>query len=131
VYLLDTDIVIYALKGNAKVAEHLSLNRDKPMAISVISYGELVYGAYKSQYVENNLAKIHRLREIFPIIDITPAISECFGAKKAILKQSGKSVADFDLLIGATAITLGYTLVSNNEKHFKKIPGLNLRNWAR
>lgn len=129
-YLLDTDTLIYSLKGNKRVIEHFKQHADAPKALSVISYGELIYGAYKSSYISTNLAKVHRLREIFPIIDASSAILECFGGIKADLHKKGLSVDDFDLLIGSTAITLGYTVVSNNEKHFSKIPGLKLTNWT-
>jgi len=131
VYLLDTDILIYSLKGIPKVIENFKLHADAPKSISVISYGELIYGANKSVQIASNLAKVHRLQEIFPIIDASKAILECFGTLKAQLSQKGVTVADFDLLIGSTAITLGYTVVTNNEKHFSKIPDLKMVNWMK
>jgi len=131
VFLLDTDILIYSLKGIPKVIESFKSHADAPKAISVISYGELIYGANKSVHIASNLAKVHRLQEIFPIIDASKAILECFGTLKAQLSQKGVTVADFDLLIGSTAITLGHTLVTNNEKHFSKIPDLKIANWMK
>ncbi len=128
-FLLDTDIIIYSFKGMKTVVEQFRQHADVPKALSVISYGELIYGAHKSQQVNNNLAKVNRLREIFPIIDVSPAIMDCFGAIKAQLSKQGLTVDDFDLLIGATALTHGYTLVTNNEKHFAKIPDLDFVNW--
>lgn len=130
-YLLDTDILIYSLKGFPKVIENFELHADAPKALSVISYGELVYGANKPVQVASNLAKIHRLPEIFPVIDASKAVLECFGTLKAQLSKKGVTAADFDLLIGSTAITLGYTLVTNNEKHFSKIPDLKIANWMK
>ncbi len=84
-----------------------------------------------SQRVTENLAKVHRIKEIFPLIEITPSIMETFGALKAELRRNGTPVDDFDLLIGATGITMGYSIVTNNEKHFKKIPGLSITNWTK
>jgi len=130
-FLLDTDIIIYSLKGLPKVIENIKLYADEPKALSVISYGELIYGACKSVHVSSNLAKVHRLRDIFPVIDTSSSIMECFGSTKAYLSKKGITVDDFDLLIGSTAITCGYTLVTNNEKHFKKIPELKVVNWAK
>ena len=129
-FLLDTDTIIYSLKGVPEVMEKFRANATSPKAISVVSYGELIYGAEKSQHRNKNLAKIHRLREIFPIIDISCAIMDTFGSLKADLSRQGKIVDDFDLLIAATALSLGYCVVSNNEKHFRKIPGLELQNWT-
>ena len=56
---------------------------------------------------------------------------ETFGAIKADSRRNGTPVDDFDLLIGATGITMGYCVATNNEKHFKKIPGLSIANWAK
>jgi len=128
-YLIDTDIIIYSLKGVTSVTKNFELHADAPKAISVISYGELVYGAHKSMQVSSNLAKVNRIKEIFPIIELSPSIMDCFGLLKAQLSKNGITVDDFDLLIGATAISYGYTIVTNNEKHFSKIPDLAFENW--
>lgn len=129
-FLLDTDTLIYSLKGNASVVENLRLHANDPKAISVITYGEMIYGAEKSQHRAHNLAKVHRLREIFPIIDVSCSIMDTFGTLKAELSRNGTVVDDFDLLIAATATTLGYRVVTNNEKHFLKVPGLQFVNWT-
>lgn len=77
-----------------------------------------------------NLAKVYRLAELYPVIDITRAVMDSFGEIKASLSSSGITVDDFDLQIGCTALMLNYTVVSNHTKHFEKIPGLKLANWA-
>ena len=129
-YLLDTDTLIYSLKGHQNVVDNLRIYADAPKAISVISYGELVFCAEKSEQIANNLAKVHRLREVFPVIDLSCSIMDTFGNIKAEVERKGKTVDDFDLLIGATALTLGYCVVSNNEKHIKMISGLKMVNWT-
>lgn len=129
-YLIDTDIIIYILKNNLKVNENFSYFRNYPKSISVITYGELVYEAYKSQSVEANLAKIHRLTEIFPIINISFSVMETFGGLKASFEQSGRIIDDMDLMIASTAITHNLILVTNNEKHFRRIEVLKTRNWT-
>lgn len=128
-YLLDTDILIYSLKGNETVINNISLHKNDPKAISIISYGELVYGAQKSKQKTGNLAKVHSLKEIFPIIEITPAVMDTFGELKAKLVAGGNRLDDFDLLIASTAISYGYTLVTNNQKHFQRIEELDTVNW--
>lgn len=129
-FLLDADTIIYSLKGVPEVVENFRTHATSPKAISVISYGELIYGAEKSQFRDKNLAKIYRLREIFPVVEISCAIMDTFGSLKADLSRQGKIIDDFDLLIAATALSLGYCVVSNNEKHFCNITGLKLQNWA-
>lgn len=130
-YLIDTDILIYAFKGHSQVIEQLQRTATAPKAVSVISYGELLYGARKSSRSEANLARVRRLGETLPVIDVSPAIMEAFGSLKARLEQDGLRLDDFDLVIAATAITIGYRLVTNNERRFARIEGLSLENWAK
>ena len=129
-YLLDTDTIIYSLKGIPAIVENMRAHAADPKAISVITYGELVYGAEKSQKISQNLAKVHRIREIFPVIELRCSIMDTFGSLKAELSRNGEVVDDFDLIIAATAITMGYSVVSNNKKHFSKIHDLSLENWT-
>lgn len=117
------------MKANREVMRNVSRHRDVPKAISVITFGELIYGAHKSQRVQENLAKVYRVRELFPVVDVTPAVMECFGELKSELQNNGTSIADPDLMIGATALTLGYSIVTNNVAHFSPIPGLSAENW--
>jgi tRNA(fMet)-specific endonuclease VapC len=130
-YLIDTDTVIYALKGDEQVLKHFRETAAQPKALSVVTYGELLYWALKSQRRQENLAKVRRLQEIFPIVEATNAIMETYAAIKAAVETRGKPLDGFDLVIAATAISLGYRLVTNNERHFRRIEELKLENWTR
>ena len=130
-FLIDTDILIYSLKGNEIVNNNFKLYAGEPKAVSVISIGELLYGAYKSQRKIENLGKVHSLSDIFPVIDVNRTIMDTFAHIKADLSMNGIRVDDFDLLIGSTALSMNYTVVTNNEKHYSKIPGLTIDNWAK
>jgi len=129
-YLLDTDTLIYFLKGENNVVKNFRDHESQPKAISVISYGEMIYGAEKSERVSQNMAKVHQLAELYPIIEIGRSVMDSFGEIKASLSCGGITVDDFDLLIGCTALTLNYTVVTNNIKHYQRIPGLSVVNWA-
>lgn len=129
-YLIDTDTIIYSLKGNPLVIDSFKKHSKDPKALSVITYGELIYGANKSQQSAKNLSKVHRIRETLPVIDLTCAIMDTYGALKNELDKKGTPINDFDLLIASTAMTLDYCVVTNNERHFNKIPGLQIENWA-
>jgi tRNA(fMet)-specific endonuclease VapC len=129
-YLLDTDTLIYFLKGNEAVVANFKACMATPKAISVVTYGELIYGCRRSERVTENLAKVHRLAEIYPVIDTTRCVMDSFGEIKAQLSAAGTTVDDFDLLIGCTAMALSYTVVTNNTKHYAKIPGLKVVNWV-
>jgi len=130
-FLLDTDIIIYSLKNDKKVIDNFHRYRHDPKVISVVTYGELIYGAEKSERRTENLAKIHRMAEIFPVIDISKPIMDTFGAVKADLERKGNMVDDFDLMIASTAMTMGYCIVTNNLKHYCLIPGIDCVNWLK
>lgn len=129
-YLIDTDIIIYSLKEDPIVRQNFLDRKNSIKSVSVITYGELVFGAQKSIYKERNLATVRRIAELFPVIELTEGIMETYGELKATQQKKGNIVEDFDLLIGSTALYLNYTLVTNNERHFQKIPGLRIENWA-
>ncbi len=130
-YLIDTNIIIYSIKGNAVVQNNFLKNEHIPKSISVISYGELLFGAKKSQNLEKNIAMVYRIKELFPIIDVDQAIIETFSELKSNLQKSGSTIDDFDLLIASTALTMNSILVTNNEKHFNRIKGLKIENWSK
>jgi tRNA(fMet)-specific endonuclease VapC len=129
-YLLDTDTVIYALKGDSSVAKNLRLHFNDSLNVSVISFLELYYGAYKSPQTTSNLAKLKTLEESLEIIPVGPEISQTYGRIKSSLEKKGKRLDDFDLVIASTALARNLTLVSNNIDHFRRIDGLKLENWV-
>lgn len=130
-YLLDTDIVVFFLRGQSRVIRNVEIHASDPKAISVITHGELLYGALKSDRPAEYLAKVHRIAEIFPLIEVSRAVMETFASIKVDLERKGKRIDDFDLILGSTALLLNYTVVTNNERHFRDIPGLGIENWSR
>jgi len=128
-YLLDTDTIIYNLKGHEAVKQNLQRHIEDPMKISIITLMELYYGAHKSEKVAGNLAKVKRLETEFEIIPTGKESAEIFGMLKATLENSGTRLDDFDLIIASCAMAHNLTLVTNNIGHFKRIEGLKLTNW--
>jgi len=129
-YLIDTDILIYSLKGHETVQKNFLENENIPKSISAVTFGELLYGAKKSAHRDKNLAVVYRIKELFPVIDVDKAVMETFSDLKVGLQKIGTVIDDMDLLIASTALTLNLTLVTNNEKHFRKIAGLKIENWS-
>ena len=128
-YLIDTDIIIYSLKNDEHVKQKFRENQNIPKAISVITYGELVYDAKKSSHIEKNLAVTYRIAELFPVIDIDRSIMDVFAAINNNLERKGNIIEDMDILIAATALSHNLILVTNNVKHFEKIKDLRMDNW--
>jgi len=130
-YLLDTDTIVFNLKGNAAVRENLLFHINDPIKTSAITLMELYYGAYKSQKVTGNLAKIKTIEKSLEIIPVGIESVEIFGMLKSKLEKTGSRLDDFDLIIAACALAHNLTLVTNNEKHFQRIEGLKFTNWTR
>ena len=129
-YLLDTDTIIYSLKGHEAVKKNLLRHIEEPMKISIITLMELYYGAHKSEKVAGNLTKVKRLETEFEIIPTGKESAEIFGMLKATLEKSGTRLDDFDLIIASCAMAYNLTLVTNNVGHFKRIEALKLTNWS-
>ena len=130
-YLLDTDTIIYNLKGNASVRRNLEKHVNDSIRITSITLMELYYGAYKSKKVAANLAKIRTIEKALDIVTPGPESTEIFGLLKADLEKQGEPIADLDSIIAACALANNLILVTNNTKHFSGIPGLRLENWVK
>lgn len=129
-YVLDTDTCIYWLKGNETVEKKILEEDMENISITVITACELFYGAFKSAKVNKNLNIINNLLERIETLHTYEGIPYLYGQAKAELESRGEVVDDADLLIACIAKNNDCTLVTNNIKHFKKIPGLSLENWS-
>ena len=129
-YLLDTDICIYWLKGHEQVKENLLRVTWMQVSVSVITRAELYYGAFNSNYVQNNLERAQLFLRQFPVLPLSDDILRQFGALKTTLRKSGQLLPDFDLLIASTALAEDKILVTNNIRHYQRIPNLKLENWV-
>jgi len=125
-YLIDSDILIYFLKGKQEVVQRLSQIPIDDLYISRINYTELIYGAYNSSKVEQNLKVIEPFLDNFKVLELTKTSSLIFAKEKARLKKSGNIIADMDLMIASIAIENDCTLISNNIKHFDRVQNLEL-----
>ena len=127
-YLIDTDIIIFALRGDKTVLAKFEENKNIPISISLITYAELVFGAKRSGNEQKNMLKVNRIREIYPVEELNIGIMELFADIKAKMYSKATRIEDMDLFIAATAIYNDLTLVTNNTKHFRNIPLLKLEN---
>ena len=129
-YLLDSDTLIYFLKGHGETVAAVVAHSPQELATSRINYAELLYGAYNSAKVERNLKIIIPFLENFEIYEFDRTAAEIFAKEKARLKKSGSMIADMDLMIASIALANDLVLVTNNTRHFERIKNLVLENWA-
>ena len=130
-YLLDTNICIYIAKHNpASVRERFALHAANELAMSVITLGELRFGAEKSQAKEKTLAVIEDLANLLNVEELSESAAEHYGQIRAELQKSGQVIGNNDLWIAAHARSENWVLVTNNENEFLRVNGLKVENWT-
>ena len=131
IYMLDTDICIYIMKRKPLlVLDRLKLLQPGQLSMSAITFAELMNGAKKSQRVEANVSRLNALGEILEICSFDQQAAIVYGEVRSSLEKRGEVIGPHDLLIAAHALSLGRTLITNNEREFKRVEGLELENWA-
>lgn len=122
-YLLDSNIIIMTILGiGPPLRERLAACDEGDVAISVIAYGEVAFGAARGKPPEFD--KLQAFIEEVPVLDFDASAALAYA--KLPFKR-----ASFDRLIAAHALALGLILVTNNERDFDDIPGLAVENWTR
>ena len=131
-YMLDTDICIYISKHRPPEVK-ARFERLKPgqIVMSVITYGELYYGASKSNQRAKALAELDTTVRGIPIEDLTSTVSESYGIIRAALEKQGRVIGNNDIWIAAHAMSIGATLATNNDREFLRVAGLSVENWTK
>ena len=130
-YLLDTNICIYIRGKQPKVVAHFEKLERGDVGISIITYGELAYGVARSAHPERAVAGLYQLTSLLPVLPLPLEAGEKYGPLRASLEKQGKTIGSNDLWIAAHAIAANLILVTNNEREFKRVPGLKFENWAK
>src|SRR5260370_4683637 len=124
-YLLDANIVIYIRQKRPEaVLRRFARLRPGEAAISVIAYGELMYGAMKSSHRESALKRFGELSDALPALPLPEQAAERYGTIRAELESKGEMIGNNNLWIATHALASGLTLVTNNEKEFRRVRGL-------
>jgi tRNA(fMet)-specific endonuclease VapC len=128
-FMLDTDAVSFALRGHGDVASRVASCRPSELCVSAITVAELRFGADR-----RGSRKIHATIDAFlsgvRVMPFDDDAARRFGAVGAALAARGVPIGQMDTLIASHALAIDATLVTNSEKHFSKVRGLRLANWA-
>lgn len=131
IFLLDTDTCAYIInKEPPSVHKRLNLLQTADVGIPSIVIAELFVGVAKSQRRENNRVVLEAFLKQFTIVPFDKAAAVCYGGIRADLEKKGTPIGPLDMLIAAQAVSLGLTLVTNNLREFKRVPGLKCVSWA-
>ncbi len=130
-FLLDTNICIYIRRERPdKVLQRFQALRPGEAVLSVITFGELWFGAAKSLQRPAALEKLKELAAVLPVLALPESAAEAYGAIRADLERKGQMIGNNDLWIAAHARAADLTLVTNNEREFRRVRGLKTQNWA-
>ena len=130
-YMLDTNICIYLIKQQPesvrKKFESLAIG---DVSMSLITYGELKYGAFRSNNSSKAVAVLDRLTSYIPVLSMHQDVALEYAEIRADLASKGTPIGNNDLWIAAHARSSRHTLVTNNLKEFKRVTGLEVENWV-
>lgn len=128
-YLLDTNICIYFLKGLFELHKKIERIGIENCFISEITIAELKFGAENSNSQVKNRETIDKFQNHFTIVPIFTAL-DVYAKEKTRLRKKGKILDDFDLLIGATAISNNFILVTKNTSDFERLENIKIEDWT-
>jgi tRNA(fMet)-specific endonuclease VapC len=130
-YLLDTNICIYLIKQKPlSVIDKFNEHSVGDIGISSITVAELLYGVQKSQHRKQNQSALMQFLSPLEIAVFDTDAAFSYGQIRAELERKGTPIGSLDTLIAGHAVSLGVSLVTNNEQEFSRVPGLNVENWV-
>src|SRR5437588_12440188 len=130
-FILDTDTCIYALKQDENVLQHLLSTPREDLLVSVITEAELRTGAVKSTSPVKTLHIVENFLRPLTLIDFTSDDAMAYAGVRAKLERAGTPIGPLDTLIASQAVGRRLTLVTNNEREFRRVTGLTIANWKR
>jgi tRNA(fMet)-specific endonuclease VapC len=129
-YLLDTNTCIYIHRQRpVEVLARFRRLKAGEAAVSIVTYGELLFGAEKSAGRDKALKVVGDFVSVVKVLPLLPEIARTYGSIRALLEVKGQPIGANDLWIAAHAKTMNLTLVTNNIREFDRVPGLRIQNW--
>jgi len=128
-YALDTNSLSYFLKGRGRVGERLLAQPPANVGLPSVVLYELIYGASRSQAPPDLKARLEALLRSLQILPFGEAEARAAARTRAELETAGKPIGPHDVLIAATALAHGATLVTRNVREFRRVKGLLVEDW--
>ena len=132
-YLLDTDILSNLMRrspSSALVARVARVPSEEQFTSS-ITLGELVYGAHRLR--ERTAILMEKIEDALlpnlPVLAFDTAAARRYGEIRAELERLGTPIGDADMRVAAITLARGLRVVTGNERHFRRVPGLETENW--
>ncbi|MBR3722473.1 MAG: type II toxin-antitoxin system VapC family toxin [Selenomonadaceae bacterium] len=130
-YLLDTNICIYAMKDKfPQLTKKLFEITPTEICISSVTVGELAYGVAKSKQKERSKYVLDIFLSAYNILPFDEEDAIVFGKIRALLNNQGTPIGPYDLQIASQGVSKGLVVVTHNVKEFCRIPNLNFEDWV-
>jgi tRNA(fMet)-specific endonuclease VapC len=131
-FLLDTNICTYIRRRRPpEILQRFQGLQVGEAAISIITFGELIYGAEKSEQREAAMRQLEELASLLRVLPLPADAGRSYGALRAELETDGRVIGNNALWIAAHAKAAKLILVTNNEREFQRVSGLEVQNWAK
>src|SRR5687767_2955081 len=128
-YLLDTNMVSFAIRGVGSVGNRLRDADPTEIAVTAITEAELWFGVRKSGSRKLEGAVVGFLDAVSILAFDRPA-ARSYGTLRALLETRGTPIGIADTMIAAQALAAGCVMVTNNRRHFRRVPGLKTEDWS-
>ena len=127
-FVVDTNTCSAYVRGHPSVFNRF-LQYSGQLYISVVTFGELTIWASRAKAPPKRAKEVQDLLTLVTILEVDVDIGRKFGEVQAGLLDCGKPAPPLDLLIAATALVRGHTVVSHNTADFQNVPGLTIVDW--
>ena len=130
-FMLDTNTCVDLIRRrDDRILRRLQLLGPGDLCVSAVTLSELEYGAAKSADPERNRLALAKFMTPIDVAPYDDAAACAYGRVRAELERSGTPIGPLDTMIAAHALSLGLTVVTDNEREFRRVPGLKVENWT-
>ena len=132
--IFDTSFLVEAERREPEISEFSKNREDEVFGISVITVAELLHGVHRADSMKRRLkrsAYVEKVVELFPIYNFETAAARIYAELWSDLSKKGILIGAHDLMIGSTALSLGFSVATYNLRHFERIVGLKIETLAR
>lgn len=129
-FLLDTSVCVAALRAHEPVLQRLAEVGPGAVAVSAMTVAELWYGVLKSRRPESTGPDVRRFLAPVSVLPFDEAAALRHASARRELDAAGRPIGERDLVIAATALAQGLTVVTHNRREFERVPGLRVEDWT-
>jgi tRNA(fMet)-specific endonuclease VapC len=131
-FMLDSNICIELIrKRDERVLRRMKRRSPEEICVSSVTLSELEYGAAKSVNPEKNRLALAEFMTPLAVAPYDDAVAPVYGRVRTALEKAGTPIGPLDTMIAAHALSLGLTVVTDNEGEFRRVAGLKVQNWAK